>query len=56
MDREPVQAESRRHRHDYRRGNSCTNNFRQELLVDFEVTFNVDIDDVNITDVQCPGR
>ncbi|ACL70595.1 hypothetical protein Hore_18460 [Halothermothrix orenii H 168] len=34
---------------------SCSNTFKQELLVEFEVTFNVDIENVNVTDVQCPG-
>ena len=32
---------------------SCTNCFRQELCVEFEVTFSVDIENVEITDVTC---
>ena len=33
--------------------NSCTNTFRQELCCEFEVTFSVDIENVEITEVTC---
>ena len=42
-------------RRDRRCGNSCTNDFRQELCCEFEATFRVDIENVEITNVTCGG-
>ena len=35
--------------------NSCTNDFRQELCCEFDVTFRCDIENVEITNVTCGG-
>ena len=44
---------SRRRRRKKCRKNTCTNDFEQEIDVDFEVTFAVEIEDVELVDVTC---
>ncbi|MFW6410314.1 MAG: hypothetical protein ACOCZR_04655 [Halanaerobiales bacterium] len=36
-------------------GNTCTNTFCQDIECEFDVTFAVDIEDVELTDITC-GR
>ena len=47
-----VQRRRRRRRKECPK-NSCTNDFAQEICTEFEVTFAVEIEDVELTNVTC---
>ncbi len=51
-----MDVEHRRGPHKDRKSNCCTTSLNEEICVDFDVTFAVEVANVEINDVSCGGQ